>query len=65
MGRIEEQIKGMALKLSLVAAVIIVIGAVILHATMLPDQPGLAFLLSLASGTVATIIMARSGGGPF
>ena len=55
----------MALKLSLVTAVIIVIGAVILHATMLPDQPGLAFLLSLASGTVATIIMARSGGGPF
>jgi hypothetical protein len=47
------------------ASVIIVTGAAVLHSTVLPDQPGLAFFLSLASGTVATIILARSGRGPF
>ena len=50
---------------SFVAAAIIVITAACLHSTILPDQPGLAFFLSLASGTTATIILARSGHGPF
>jgi hypothetical protein len=50
---------------SFIASVIIVTGAAVLHSTILPDQPALAFFLSLASGTVATIILARSGHGPF
>ena len=44
---------------SFIASVIIVTGAAVLHSTILPDQPALAFVLSLASATVATIILAR------
>ena len=50
---------------SFIASVIIVTSAAFLHSTILPDRPGLAFFLSLASGTTATIILARSGHGPF
>jgi hypothetical protein len=53
------------LVLSVLAAVLVMIGAAALHSTVLPDRPGLAFFLSLASGTVATIILARLGRGPF
>ena len=48
-----------------VAAAMVLMGATVLHSTVLPDRPGIAFFLSLASGTVATIIMTRLGRGPF
>ena len=55
----------LSLLFSFSASVIVVTGAAVLHSTILPDQPALAFFLSLASGTAATIILARSGHGPF
>ena len=51
--------------LSFLAAIATVMGARFLHATVLPDRPGLAFLQSLVAALVATIILARMGRGPF
>ena len=47
------------------AAAMVLMGAAVLRSTVLPDRPGLAFLISLSSGTVTTIIMTRLGRGPF
>ncbi len=44
-----------------VGAVAVMIGAAFLQAAVLPDRPGLAFVLSLGSGTIATIIVTRLG----
>ena len=48
-----------------VAAAMVLTGDVVLQSMVLPDRPGLAFFLSLSSGTVATVIMTRLGRGPF
>ena len=56
---------GYRLVLSIVAAAIVVAGAAALHSAVLPERPVLAFFLSLACGTVATITLALSGRGPF
>jgi hypothetical protein len=47
------------------AAVLIWLGAIVLHTTVLPDYPKLAFWESFSAGTVATLIVAWLGRGPF
>jgi len=48
-----------------IAAVLIWLGAIVLHTTVLPDEPKLAFFESLSVGTIATLILAWLGRGPF
>ena len=51
--------------LILVAALLVLMGAAVLHATAFPDRPVLAFVLSLASGGAATVVLTRLGRDPF
>ena len=44
---------------TIVAANLVVLAGFVVEATVLPDRPQLAFLLSLAAGTAATMVVAR------
>jgi hypothetical protein len=44
---------------------LVLIGAAVLHATVFPDRPVLAFVMSLASGGAATVILTRLEREPF
>jgi hypothetical protein len=50
---------------SYLGAAAIVGGAALLHRTVLPDSPNLAFFLSLSAGTAATALTGLLRRGPF
>ena len=47
------------------AAVLVLIGGAVLHATVFPGRPVLAFVLSLGSGGAATALLTQLGREPF